>query len=76
MALSETLTLLLLSFAVTGYLYYGIVHVPEDMDGRDDVMWMYGKRKLTQTLVSKELGYRLVECRKVYTFTVKPSRYD
>ena len=51
MALSETLTLLLLSFAVTGYLYYGIVHVPEDMDGRDDVMWMYGKRKLTRTLV-------------------------
>ena len=55
MPFTETLSLLALSFAITGYLYYGIVHVPEDMDGRDDVMWMYGKRKLTQTLVSKEL---------------------
>lgn len=48
----ESLYILTLAFLVVGYCYYGIVHVPDDMDAHDDVMWMYGKRKLTRAIVS------------------------
>ena len=51
MKYQDRLSTLALSFAVVGYLYYGIVHVPEDMDARDDVMWLYGKRKLSRAIV-------------------------
>ena len=52
--MSESWLILLTSFAVVSAFYYGVVHVPDDMDAHDDVMWVYAKRRLMRTLVSTQ----------------------
>ena len=49
----ESVLVLLSSLFFVSIVYYGVVHVPDDMDSHDDVMWVYAQRRLTRTLVSK-----------------------
>ena len=44
---------LVLSIAITSYMFYGFVRVPADVEQSDVIFWTYAKAKTATKLVGK-----------------------
>jgi hypothetical protein len=52
MPIKNVLITLAVSVAVAAYLFYAMIPVPADIEQKDEIFWIFAKRKVSRGLVS------------------------